>query len=183
MPFVKDKFALAFVSCRATWSRSTTLEVGAMFSLDEQVKRYLLGQLTVGSTAYFLLDRYWNQLVLYLLVSPLQWLHLVHLLYYTHWEQYNLLVKTLVVLYVTACFIGWESVRIFAFHGVRAVANAQIQEFAQNVATVATEVGKEGYSRAKPHIDKLQESAMHLVGKAKESFTKLMAGNQASNAN
>ena len=97
-----------------------------MFAFDESIKPHLLGKLSPGSTIYFLLDRYWDQLVLYLLLSPLQWLHLTHMLYTTHWDEYSLVGKAVMMCYAATCFAFWEGARIFMYYTCRAVAQVRL---------------------------------------------------------
>lgn len=140
-----------------------------MYPLDEVVKQHLLAQLPEGSTPRFLLDRYWNQLVLYLLVAPVQWLHMIHLLATTHWDKYHCTTKALMVLYVAVCFIAWESIRIAAFHVLSRMSADDARQLVSQLSTFA----QEGLAKAKPQYEQ-------LVAKAKESVHKLIGGGAAN---
>lgn len=86
-----------------------------MFSVDELLKFLVFSKLRTTSTFAYLLDHHWDQLVVYLLIVPLQWLHVAHLLRNTAWLEYGLLGKLTVLVYVALTFAAWELVRIFAF--------------------------------------------------------------------
>ncbi|KAH9392690.1 hypothetical protein TYRP_005777 [Tyrophagus putrescentiae] len=98
-----------------------------MFSVDEAVKSLFFPPPrpedskqdspipTSSSTFAYLLDHHWDQLVVTLLVAPLQWLHISHLLYSTEWLTYGAIGKLLLLLYITFCFAFWEELRLYTY--------------------------------------------------------------------
>jgi len=86
-----------------------------MLPTDERLKSFLLGKLEPNGRAHFVVERYWEQAMLYLLIVPLQWLHLAHFLATTTWDEYSSGTRLLVVVYLGACLKAWELVRILAY--------------------------------------------------------------------
>lgn len=99
-----------------------------MFSVDEAVKSLFFQPPsppedfkqdspipTSSSTFAYLLDHHWDQLVVTLLMAPLQWLHISHLLYSTEWLAYGMIGKLLLLLYITFCFAFWEELRLYTY--------------------------------------------------------------------
>ena len=152
-----------------------------MFKLDEIVKGKVLSKLSADSSLHYLLDHFWDQMVLYSLLFPLQWLHLTHLLYSTHWETYDQLTKVLMALYAASCFIVWEFGRIFMYYTCRAVASGEddMKQLASRVASAASIIGKSGVDNAAPVMARLSQSAVDLfkdsVNQIKKKGSQLMA--------
>ncbi|KAH9406016.1 hypothetical protein TYRP_014314 [Tyrophagus putrescentiae] len=133
-----------------------------MFSFDEWLKPKALHYLEEGGNLRQLLDRYWDNLVLYLLTSPLQWLHLMHLLYTSSWEEYGLLSKLLLLVYALGVLAFWEFTRIALYYACRSVQDGTMAETVNAVMGAATEVGLEGYERAGPLVTAVAQSATDL---------------------
>ncbi|KAI2811540.1 hypothetical protein BLOT_002718 [Blomia tropicalis] len=145
-----------------------------MFSIDEHLKGHVLSHLTPGSQSYNLLNNYWDQLVVYLLMCPLQWIHLLHILYWSEWLNYGFATKFAVTIYIVFALIFWEVCRILAFHAIRTASQCEdISELVVRAATCAQLVGMQGYEVAKPQLDKAVESLTNLAGRIRESASKL----------
>lgn len=145
-----------------------------MFQLDASLKPLVLDKLSRSSTVYFLLDRYWDQLVLYLLLAPLQWLHLTHLLYTTRWESYGFFGKVLVIFYVACCFTFWEGLRIFVYYTCRAVGNGDdLGKVGSRLIASASHIGK----GAGPLLENISEKASKMLDKAATSLKSSSIGN------
>ncbi len=101
-----------------------------MFSVDEAVKSLFFppppppedskqeasSPIPISSSTFaYLLDHHWDQLVVTLLVAPLQWLHISHLLYSTEWLAYGMIGKLLLLLYISLCFAFWEELRLYTY--------------------------------------------------------------------
>jgi len=140
-----------------------------MFSLDEKLKPWLVSKL---EAAPFLLERYWDQLVMYLFAAPLQWLHTYHLLYSVAWAGAGVLHKSWLLFYLLLVFITWEAVRLLLLHVTKAVASGEgMISFLMGAAANGQELAKEACTQLKPLTNEL----LAQVQRAKEALVKLTA--------
>ncbi|KAI2807976.1 hypothetical protein BLOT_005917 [Blomia tropicalis] len=144
-----------------------------MFSFDEKVKSQILEKLEPNSKPHFLVDRYWDQLVLYLLLLPLQYLHVMHMLHHTYWDQYNCMVKPLVLLHIFASLVLFEALRIFLYYSIRSIASGEsVPHYVCRVGSVFHDIGTEGYQRAVPMVNSLTATASKMYAKTSNALTK-----------
>ena len=100
-----------------------------MFYFDEQVKRFLLHYLAFCSSLCMIIDRYWDQFLIYLLLAPFQWLHLMHLIYIASNNHNDSSIVTasrsyhmiMIMIYLFTSLIVWEVIRIVLYHSLRSL--------------------------------------------------------------
>lgn len=127
-----------------------------MFSFDELVKILVFSKLSPSSTFAYFLDHHWDQLVVYLLVAPLQWLHVAHLLRGTAWLTYGHLGKLTVLFYVALVFAAWENIRLFAYIFCRRLqAGYSMQELFAEVISAGRLLGGQVRKQAAPLVSKV----------------------------
>ena len=151
-----------------TRERERERQKETMYPSNEQIKAVILNQIPPDGRAHSLLARYWNQFMVYLLLAPLQWIHLIHMVYFTCWNKYHFTTKSVMMVYILLCLTIWECVRIVAFHAFH-LNTAELKEITVKVATTAYELGMEGLAKFKPQYDRVHDQMADLASKVRKS--------------
>ena len=133
-------------------------------------------------TFHNLVDRFWEQMVIYMILSPGVYFHYHHLLSSTYLGSYGFFLKTLTLHYLIIVLLFWEGLRIFAFTLITSMAQygpvEGIKRVASGVATKASELYEANSDKIAPLVNRFSESVGNIVQKVKNHVPKA-AGGQA----
>ncbi len=136
-------------------------------------------------TFHNLVDRFWDQMVIYMLLSPVVYFHYHHLLTSTHLGSYGFFLKFLTLFYLITVLLFWEGLRIFAFAIFSSMAQyGPVEGITRVVSVVAAKASglyEANSDKIAPVMNRITESVGNLVKKIKEKVPNV-GGGQGANA-
>ena len=153
-----------------------------MFTVDNSLKEKVMERLPPGPI-YNLVDRFWDQMVIYMLLSPAVYFHYHHLLACTYVGSYGFCLKSFTMLYLISVLLFWEGLRIFAFALFSSMAEygpvEGLTRVASMVATKASVLYEANSDKIAPVVNRITESVGNLVKKIKNQMPNAAAGGGA----